>query len=241
MRVLIQNCLDNANKTGTILVSPIGQDKSYVKLSTYAASPSVAAEPEDIKNIFNAMLIDPHLQLYKTIEGKHTFFSPFYMKKGGAHLELYMFVHGQTPAERVSKARALLAEALNQYRRFMYTQFCRVSDWDYNAVTVLSGGKLNRKMSLEDPRNHLYGKHDPHLGTGTDTSFRRAKRRLDLAHGKMVHDCRELGIKPPAYPSAQIRALCTKYYGQKTHPEFGAFTRGAFEKPYPLPPEFAII
>ena len=241
MKVLIQNGLENGNKTGVVLVTYSDQDRSYVKLRTYAADRYATAEPEAIKSLFNTMLIDPHLKLYKAVEAQHDYTNYTYMKKGAARLGIEALVYGRTPEERLAKARALLTEALSHYRTFMYTQFCRMNDWDYNVVPVFNNGKLNRKLSLEEPRNHLYGEQDPHLGTGTDTSFRRSKRRIDFAHGKMVHDCRELGIKPPAYPSAQIRALCTKYYGQETHPEFGAFTRGTFEKPYPMPPEFAII
>ena len=60
--------------------------------------------------------------------------------------------------------------------------------------------------------------------------FRREKRKLDLLHGKIVEHSRRNGIEHPAYPSAQVRALCTKFYGQEAHPKFGHFTHGRFER-----------
>ena len=58
----------------------------------------------------------------------------------------------------------------------------------------------------------------------------REKRKLDLIYGKLIEHSRHNGIKHPAYPSAQVRALCTKFYGQEAHPEFGRFTHGRFER-----------
>lgn len=66
--------------------------------------------------------------------------------------------------------------------------------------------------------------------SGTEADFHREERKLDLLYGQIVEHSRRNGIKRPPYPSAQVRALCTKFYGQEAHPEFGRFTHGRFER-----------
>lgn len=118
---------------------------------------------------------------------------------------------------------------LQDLRTYLLAQFRRTAMWDSN-IEVAGRGNTCKKIHTEKADAYIFNTVDTIFGRGADADFRRGKRKLDLSHGQTVHHCKELGIKSPPYPSAQIRALCTKYFGEEAHPEFGRFTYGSFER-----------
>lgn len=134
-----------------------------------------------------------------------------------------------SPSIIQQELQELHTELMRVFKENMHLQFWRCGIWDNSSAP--SGKTVGKnKLETEFAENYIFNEFDTEYGAGTDADFRREKRKLDLIHGKIVEFSRHNGIKHPAYPSAQVRALCTKFYGQETHPEFGRFTHGRFER-----------
>lgn len=138
-------------------------------------------------------------------------------------------VYRTTRAETLRLLQDAHKEALKALEDNLLLQFWRKKPWNSNiAPSATSVAKL--KLETEFAEHYFFNEIDTEYGSGADAQFRREKRKLDLLYGQIVEHSRRNGIKRPAYPSAQVRAICTKFYGQEAHPEFGRFTYGRFER-----------
>lgn len=139
------------------------------------------------------------------------------------------YTRRNTHAEILQLLRDAHRDALKALKDNLLLQFWRRTTWNNNlAPSATSVAK--HKLETEFAEHYLFNEIDTRYGAGKNADFHREKRKLDLIYGQIVELSRRNGIKRPAYPSAQVRALCTKFYGQETHPEFGRFTYGRFER-----------
>lgn len=150
---------------------------------------------------------------------------------GNIHIQARFDNHAtiETHAEASQLLRDAHKEALKALKDNLLLQFWRRTAWDSTpAPSATSVAK--HKLETEFAKHYIFNEVDTEYGSGANAEFRREKRKLDLLYGQIVEHSRRNGIKRPAYPSAQVRALCTKFYGQEAHPEFGRFTYGRFER-----------
>ena len=139
------------------------------------------------------------------------------------------YTRRNTHAEALQLLQEAHKAAMKNLKDNLLLQFWRKNPWNNN-IAPSATSVAKHKLETEFAEHYIFNKVDTEYGSGANAEFRREKRKLDLIYGQIVEHSRRNGIKRPAYPSAQVRALCTKFYGQEAHPEFGRFTYGRFER-----------
>lgn len=195
-----------------------------------------ALRAEELRTIFGQLLFTPAERLfgveivdvsgrpginYKTCEFPH----------GQARIQAHFYTRSvqHSRAELLQLVQDAHKEALKALKDNLLLQFWRKIPWN-NILAPSALSVAKHKRETEFAEHYIFNEVDTKYGSGTDAQFGREKRKLDLIHGQAVELSRRNGIKRPPYPSATVRALCTKFYGQEAHPEFGRFTYGRFER-----------
>jgi hypothetical protein len=215
-----------------------GEDNgtNFVVWTTLTRTDDPAARAQELQALFGQLLFVPAEKLFGA-ELKDTT-SRYHVPTTGSE-----FTHGhvriqarfdnhsirKTRAETLQRLQEARKEALKALKDNLMLQFWRKAPWDTcRALSATSVGKNKRETEFAE--HYIFNEIDTEYGAGANADFHREKRKLDLIYGKIVEFSRHNGIEHPAYPSAQVRALCTKFYGQEAHPEFGRFTHGRFER-----------
>ena len=199
-----------------------------------ADNPTVCAQ--ELQTLFGQLLFLPAEKLFnteiKSENGRYrTTTLVSYFARGHVSIQACFDDHAvrKTYAEALQPLQDAHKAALKTLKDNLLLQFWRKSPWD-NSVKPSATSVAKHKLETEFAEHYIFNEVDTEYGSGSNAEFRREKRKLDRLHGKIVEHSRRNGIEHPAYPSAQVRALCTKFYGQEAHPKFGHFTHGRFER-----------
>lgn len=229
---------DTQLQTGepTAIMRGEGPKASFTVWTTLTRTDNPAIRAQELQVLFGQLLFLPAEKL----------FGAEISNNGNCHhivCQTSKFTHGHTQIQarfnnhalRKTHAEALQLlqeahkEALKALKDNLMLQFWRKTPWD-NSLAPSATSVAKHKLETEFAVHYIFAEIDTEYGSGANAEFRREKRKLDLIYGQIVEHSLRNGIKRPAYPSAQVRALCTKFYGQEAHPEFGRFTHGRFER-----------
>ena len=215
-----------------------GEDngKHFTVWTTLTRTDDPAARAQELQALFGQLLFAPAEKLFGAeTKVENSRYRGATIGNEFTHGHVLMQARFDNHNTRTTRAEALQLlqearkEALKALKDNLMLQFWRKAPWDSNrAPSATSVAK--HKLESEFAEHYIFNEIDTEYGSGTNAQFRREKRKLDLLYGQIVEHSRRNGIKRPAYPSAQVRALCTKFYGQEAHPEFGRFTYGRFER-----------
>ena len=199
-----------------------------------ADNPTVCAQ--ELQTLFGQLLFLPAEKLFSTEikneKGRYrTTALVSYFTCGYTSIQACFDDHAtrKTYAEALQPLQDAHKAALKTLKDNLLLQFWRRTPRN-NSVEPSATSVAKHKLETEFAEHYIFNDVDTEYGSGSNAEFRREKRKLDLLHGKIVEHSRRNGIEHPAYPSAQVRALCTKFYGQEAHPKFGRFTHGRFER-----------
>ena len=213
-----------------------GPKASFTIWTTLTRTDDPAARAQELQALFGQLLFAPAEKLFGAeTEVENSRYRGTVIGSEFTHGHVLIQARFDNHNTRTTHAEALQLlqdahkEALKALKDNLMLQFWRKAPWDNNrALSATSVAK--HKLESEFAEHYIFNEVDTEYGSGTNAQFRREKRKLDLIYGQIVEHSRRNGIKRPAYPSAQVRALCTKFYGQEAHPEFGRFTHGRFER-----------
>ena len=215
-----------------------GQDHraNFTIWTTLAQTDDPALRAQELQVLFGQVLFLPAEKLFNAEikgGGNRYYITSLvsHFTHGNTHIQTCFDNHvpRKTHAEASQLLREAHKEALKALKDNLLLQFWRKTPWNNN-VAPSATSVAKHKLESEFAEHYIFNEIDTEYGSSTNARSRREKRKLDLLYGQIVEHSRRNGIKRPAYPSAQVRALCTKFYGQEAHPEFGRFTYGRFER-----------
>ena len=244
-KIKFETQLQSGNPTA--IMRGEGNRSNFTIWTTLTRTDNPALRAQELQVLFGQLLFLPAEKM----------FGAEINSRGGHHYitcQISSFTHGHVRIQarfdshvvRSTRAEALQLlqnahkEALKALKDNLMLQFWRKTPWNGN-IAPSATSVAKHKLETEFAEHYIFNKVDTKYGSGPDADFNREKRKLDLIYGEIVERSRRNGIKRPAYPSAQVRALCTKLYGQEAHPEFGRFTHGRFERDPFTKPESNVI
>ena len=227
--------LQNGNPTA--IMHGEGPGASFTIRTILTRTEDPAARAQELQVIFGQLLFIPAEKLFgaEISNGSgsryHVICQSSNFTHGHARIQARFDNHitRKTHAEAMQLLQDAYKEALKALKDNLLLQFWRKTPWG-NKIAPSATSVAKHKLETEFAEHYIFNTVDTKYGSGPDADFGREKRKLDLIYGQIVEHSRRNGIKRPAYPSAQVRALCTKLYGQEAHPEFGRFTYGRFER-----------
>ena len=213
-----------------------GPKTNFTIWTTLTQTDDPALRAQELQVLFGQLLFLPAEKLFGAEikgEGNRYYTSSLvsHFTHGHARIQARFDNHAirTTRAEALQLLQDAHKDALKALKDNLLLQFWRKIPWN-NTLAPSATSVAKHKLEAVFAEHYIFNEIDTKYGSGTDAEFRREKRKLDLLYGQIVEHSRRNGIKRPAYPSAQVRALCTKFYGQEAHPEFGRFTHGRFER-----------
>lgn len=213
-----------------------GPRSRFTIWTTLTRTDNPAIRAQELQVIFGQLLFLPAEKLFgATINSSGNHHHIVCQTSNFAHGHVRIQGYFENHIARTTRAEALQLlqdahkEALKALKDNLLLQFWRKIRWN-NTLAPSATSVAKHKRETEFAEHYIFNEIDTEYGSGTDAEFGREKRKLDCIYGQIVEHSRRNGIKRPAYPSAQVRALCTKFYGQEAHPEFGRFTHGRFER-----------
>lgn len=213
-----------------------GPRTNFTIWTTLTQTDNPALRAQELQVLFGQLLFLPAEKLFGAeIKGEgsryYTTSLVSHFSHGSARIQARFDNHTvrKTHAEASQLLQDAHREALKALKDNLLLQFWRRTTWNNN-IEPSATSVAKHRLETEFAEHYIFNEIDTEYGSGSNAQFRREKRKLDLLYGQIVEHSRRNGIKRPAYPSAQVRALCTKFYGQEAHPEFGRFTHGRFER-----------
>ncbi len=213
-----------------------GPRANFTIWTTLTQTDDPALRAQELQVLFGQLLFLPAEKLFGAEikgEGSRYYITSLVSRFAHGCVHIQARFDNHIPRKTHAEASQLLQdahkEALKALKDNLLLQFWRKTPWNNN-VAPSATSVAKHKLETEFAKHYIFNAVDTEYGSGANAEFRREKRKLDLLYGQIVEHSRRNGIKRPAYPSAQVRALCTKFYGQEAHPEFGRFTYGRFER-----------
>lgn len=233
-KIEFQTQLQSSNPTA--IMRGQGPRTNFTIWTTLTQTDDPALRAQELQVLFGQLLFLPAEKLFGAeIKGEGNRYYTSSLVSHFAHGSVRIQARFDNHAVRKTRAEAsqLLQDAhkdaLKALKDNLLLQFWRKIPWN-NTLAPSATSVAKHKLEAVFAEHYIFNEIDTKYGSGTDAQFGREKRKLDLLYGQIVEHSRRNGIKRPPYPSAQVRALCTKFYGQEAHPEFGRFTHGRFER-----------